>query len=149
MTRPLSTLVAAALIAALEVTISLGAEPARQSVLTYHADPGRSGNFNEWFTSLADPDCHRGPAVRSSGWKDLCISLLKQIEWGWYLRRSSAISHLQQWVFHAHRAIAVPARMSAATKRSARRTHRSSGDRGRVRHTHGKGGPDWVGPAHA
>ena len=45
MKRPLSTLVAAALIAALEVTISLGAEPARQSVLTYHADPARSGNF--------------------------------------------------------------------------------------------------------
>ncbi len=43
MKRPLS--VAAALIAALEVTISLGAEPARQSVLTYHADPARSGNF--------------------------------------------------------------------------------------------------------
>src|SRR4249920_533709 len=45
MKRPLSTLVAAALIAALEVTISLGAEPARQSILGYHADPGRSGNF--------------------------------------------------------------------------------------------------------
>ena len=27
------------------MTISLGAEPARQSVLTYHADPARSGNF--------------------------------------------------------------------------------------------------------
>jgi hypothetical protein len=27
------------------MTISPGAEPARQSVLTYHADPGRSGNF--------------------------------------------------------------------------------------------------------
>ena len=40
MKRPLSTLLSAALIAALEVTISLGAEPARQSVLTYHADPG-------------------------------------------------------------------------------------------------------------
>jgi hypothetical protein len=45
MKRPFSTLIVAALIAALEVTISLGAEPARQSVLTYHADPGRSGNF--------------------------------------------------------------------------------------------------------
>jgi hypothetical protein len=45
MKRPLSTLVAAALIAALEVTISSGAEPARKSILGYHADPARSGNF--------------------------------------------------------------------------------------------------------
>jgi hypothetical protein len=34
----------------------------------------------------------------------LCVSLLKQIEWGRYPRRSSAISHLQQWVFRGHRA---------------------------------------------
>lgn len=45
MKRPLSTLVAAALITALELTTSLGAEPERQSVLTYHGDPARSGNF--------------------------------------------------------------------------------------------------------
>ena len=41
----LSTLLAAALVAILGLTISSGAEPAGQSVLTYHADPGRSGNF--------------------------------------------------------------------------------------------------------
>jgi hypothetical protein len=45
MKRPLSTLVAAALITALELTTSLRAEPERQSVLTYHGDPARSGNF--------------------------------------------------------------------------------------------------------
>ena len=45
MKRPLSTLVAAALITILGLTISAGAEPARQSILGYHADPGRSGNF--------------------------------------------------------------------------------------------------------
>jgi hypothetical protein len=41
----LSTLLAAALVAILGLTISSGAEPAGQSVLSYHADPGRSGNF--------------------------------------------------------------------------------------------------------
>jgi hypothetical protein len=40
-----STLLAAALITILGLTISAGAEPARQSILGYHADPGRSGNF--------------------------------------------------------------------------------------------------------
>jgi hypothetical protein len=45
MKRPLSTLVAAALITILGLTISACAEPARQSILGYHADPGRSGNF--------------------------------------------------------------------------------------------------------
>src|ERR1700720_2851617 len=45
MKQSLSTLLAGALISILGLTISSGAEPARQSVLTYHADPGRSGNF--------------------------------------------------------------------------------------------------------
>jgi hypothetical protein len=45
MKQSLSTLLAGALISILGMTISPGAEPARQSVLTYHADPGRSGNF--------------------------------------------------------------------------------------------------------
>src|SRR3981081_2844172 len=45
MKRSLSTLLAAALITILGLTISPGPEPAGQPVLTYHADPGRSGNF--------------------------------------------------------------------------------------------------------
>jgi hypothetical protein len=45
MKQSLSTLLAGALISILGMTISPGVEPARQSVLTYHADPGRSGNF--------------------------------------------------------------------------------------------------------
>jgi hypothetical protein len=45
MQRPLSTSVTAALITILGAAISSGAAPARQSILTYHADPGRSGNF--------------------------------------------------------------------------------------------------------
>jgi hypothetical protein len=45
MERSLSTLLASVLISILGVTISPSAEPARQSVLTYHGDPARSGNF--------------------------------------------------------------------------------------------------------
>jgi outer membrane protein assembly factor BamB len=45
MKRSLSTLVSAALITVLGAAKSSDAEPARQSVLTYHADPSRSGNF--------------------------------------------------------------------------------------------------------
>src|SRR6202040_4316819 len=45
MKQSLSTLLAGALISILGMTISPGAEPAGKSVLTYHADPGRSGNF--------------------------------------------------------------------------------------------------------
>ena len=41
----LSTLLGAALITIVGLTVSSGAEPARQSILGYHADPGRSGNF--------------------------------------------------------------------------------------------------------
>jgi outer membrane protein assembly factor BamB len=45
MKRSLSTLLSAALITIVGVPISSSAEPARQSILGYHADPGRSGNF--------------------------------------------------------------------------------------------------------
>src|SRR6516165_5643788 len=45
MKRSLSTLVSAALITVLGAAKSSDAEPARQSVLTYHAEPSRSGNF--------------------------------------------------------------------------------------------------------
>jgi hypothetical protein len=45
MKRSLSRLLNAALITIVGLRISSGAEPAGQSVLTYHADPGRSGNF--------------------------------------------------------------------------------------------------------
>ncbi|MFZ1089484.1 MAG: hypothetical protein WAN75_09500, partial [Xanthobacteraceae bacterium] len=45
MKRSLSTLLSAALITIVGVPTSSGAEPAGQPVLTYHADPGRSGNF--------------------------------------------------------------------------------------------------------
>jgi hypothetical protein len=45
MKRSLSTLLSAALITIVGVPTSSGAEPARPSILGYHADPGRSGNF--------------------------------------------------------------------------------------------------------
>ena len=45
MKRSLSTLLSAALITIVGAPISSEAEPAWDSVLTYHADPGRSGNF--------------------------------------------------------------------------------------------------------
>ncbi|MGA6965254.1 MAG: hypothetical protein WBZ51_16780, partial [Xanthobacteraceae bacterium] len=45
MKRSLSTCLSVALIALVGPSFSSGAEPAGKSVLTYHADPGRSGNF--------------------------------------------------------------------------------------------------------
>jgi hypothetical protein len=45
MKRSLFTCLPVALIALLGPSFSSGAEPAGKSVLTYHADPGRSGNF--------------------------------------------------------------------------------------------------------
>ncbi len=45
MKHPISVLAVGALLTIIGVTSSAGAEPARQSVLTYHGDSGRSGNF--------------------------------------------------------------------------------------------------------
>jgi hypothetical protein len=45
MKRSLFTCLSVALIALVGPSFSSGAEPAGKSVLTYHADPGRSGNF--------------------------------------------------------------------------------------------------------
>ena len=61
---------------------------------------GASGD--DWFTSLPDLDCHRGPALRRRGWKYLRFSLLKQTKSPRTGNPHRVISPPAAVIFHDH-----------------------------------------------